>query len=221
MRFYDYSKQIFLDAYRKEDINDNMYMVSMEEEQAIQHTLANSGVVYIKDNTLKWSGAKPETFYDFDTETERWTLNVERRNSLLEKQRLQTWELIKERRLKNSYGGVYIASANKWFQSSPEEIEKYMVLNTTLSDVRKQLQATLTTEQLQAQGGMLVPWTAYDNTYIDMTPELLHQILVQLTFKTLMDHSCAAAHKAGLWQSTEPLGYDYSTGWQPNFGEIK
>ena len=36
--------------------------------------------------------------------------------------------------------------------------------------------------------------------------------------KTLLNEFKAAHHKADLWKSEDPLNYDFSQGWQPNYG---
>lgn len=188
----------------------------------------NAGCLIFDDLSVSPPPPKPKSDYDWDTGLQQWVFNQQAHNERLEQERQQVWERIKQHRLDNSKKGVFIekytlnsgevVAVNKWFQTDDEEIDKYNVLGKSLTRVRSILSKMYTKEQLQSNGGMLIPWTTYDNSYVDMTEELLDEIMVQITVKTLFDHTVAAHHKADLWKSENPLNYDYSQGWQPNYG---
>ena len=56
-----------------------------------------------------------------------------------------------------------------------------------------------------------------DGTFIEMTREVFQDVLALALKKADDDYRNAEIHKAKVMASTDPLAYDYSTGWSPAY----
>jgi hypothetical protein len=116
------------------------------------------------------------------------------------------WERIKvERDRRRLEGGVKVSQ--HWFLSHDRAVGEYTALAT--------IGAALPDSYVLRAG-----WrTMAQGVTVDMTPALVRQIL-QAGFATLAAIDDAAqAHRAAMEASSDPAGYDFSTGWPPAFGD--
>ncbi|HFC8546143.1 TPA: DUF4376 domain-containing protein [Neisseria lactamica] len=116
----------------------------------------------------------------------------------------EVWERIKAKRHDNLRHGVYAKSVGKWFQTDDATRLQYLAL--ALESVT---------------GGFKKPinWKTMDNSFLQLTPELLREIMQTMHDDEQADFANAERHKAAMLKAENPLEYDYSGSWTANFNE--
>ncbi|HDR1335170.1 protein of unknown function [Pasteurella multocida] len=130
-----------------------------------------------------------------------WVLDEEKQAQLLATQQTEMWEKIKKKRYENGLGGVYIARVGKWFQTGEEEKTKYLGLDKVIDSLGE------------------IDWKCYDNSFIKMDRTLLNEIFLAMVVTENADHINAEKHRVEMLKSSDPLNYDFSTGWSANYEE--
>lgn len=141
--------------------------------------------------------SKPEsTLQKWDGE--KWIID----EAKLAEQQNEVWEKIKEKRYKNGLGGVYIKRVGKWFQTGEEEKTKYLGLDKVIDKIGE------------------IDWKCADNTFVKMNRTLLDEIFLQMVVTENADHVNAEKHRIEMMKSTNPLDYNFSTGWSANYEQV-
>lgn len=130
---------------------------------------------------------------------QKWIVSEDKKAEMLAMQQNEVWEKIKEKRYKNSLGGVYIERIGKWFQTGEEEKTKYLGLDKVIDSLKE------------------IDWKCYDNSFVKMDRTLLNEIFLQMVITENADHINAEKHRAEMMKSEDPLNYDYSQGWSANY----
>lgn len=202
MKVIDISANLISEVNRKEDMTPEMYIISDQEADQITTSLFNDGKVWVDDSQrVRWSGPRPTPDHDWNGERKEWVVNSERHNKTLEQQRTEAWELIKLHRTSIEEGGVYVATADKWFHTDPEAQRKYCMIG--LASLSKIYQP--------------VDWKTMDGSYVKMTPQLFQDLLASLLIISPQIHKIAEQHRIALWKSETPLEYDFTTGWPATY----
>lgn len=114
----------------------------------------------------------------------------------------EMWEKIKAERSLRMSGGFRVevsAGVYKWYHSDPPSR-------------LQQLGLLMAGDALPA-----IPWKTMDGTFETMTPTIVNQIFqAGFTLDTTL-FTVAEQHKAAMEQSTDPLSYNYSTGWPEHY----
>ncbi|WP_330454021.1 DUF4376 domain-containing protein [Pasteurella multocida] len=129
---------------------------------------------------------------------EKWVIDELK----LAEQQNEVWERIKEKRYKNGLGGVYIERVGKWFQTGEEEKTKYLGLDKVIDKINE------------------IDWKCADNTFVKMNRTLLDEIFLQMVVTENADHINAEKHRIEMMKSTNPLDYNFSTGWSANYEQV-
>lgn len=134
----------------------------------------------------------------------QWQIDPECAARLKAEQQDEMWERIKAKRYDNLRHGVYIKSVGKWFQTDDATRLQYLAL--ALESVT---------------GGFKKPinWKTMDNSFLQLTPDLLREIMQTMHDNEQADFANAEKHKAAMLKAEHPLEYDYSDGWTANFDE--
>lgn len=132
-----------------------------------------------------------------------WVISPEKQAALLKEQRALMWEKIKQKRHDNLRSGVYIKSVGKWFHTNDESRQQYTFLRTL------------------AQLPDKLMWKTMDNSFVQITKDVLDELSLQLILDEQADFMNAEKHKALMEQSENPLEYDFSTGWIKTFAEVE
>lgn len=100
----------------------------------------------------------------------------------------------------------YAKSVGKWFQTDDATRLQYLAL--ALESVT---------------GGFKKPinWKTMDNSFLQLTPELLREIMQTMHDDEQADFANAEKHKAAMLKAENPLEYDYSGGWTTNYEQIE
>lgn len=132
-----------------------------------------------------------------------WVISPEKQTTLLQEQREIIRTKINQLRDEKTAGGVYVASIGKWFDSDDKARANVIELKAAFDVL----------------GDEVVPWTTYENDVVMMDHDKMKALFKELKESKLHNHQVATEHKLALEQSTDPLNYDYSTGWSKTYAD--
>ena len=201
MRVFDTEYKDFFNVDEKEDMRVTMYLVTKEEERQIRETIEGGGEFWVENGEVKVSGPKMVEYMKFNLDTKLWTEDPDLKTKYLERIREEVWEKIKQRRSESIETGVYHARLQKWFHTDSEAQRNYALMGHAISSTLYQPKR----------------WKTMDGTFIEMTREVFQDVLALALKKADDDYRNAEIHKAKVMASTDPLAYDYSTGWSPAY----
>lgn len=144
---------------------------------------------------------QPSPLHEF--KNGKWTISKKNQTELLQEQRETIRAKINQLRDERTAGGVYVASIGKWFDSDDKARANVIELKAAFDVL----------------GDEVVPWTTYKNDVVMMDHEKMKALFKELKDSKLHNHQVATQHKLALEQSTEPLNYDYSTGWSKTYAD--
>lgn len=201
MRVFDTEYKDFFNVNEKEDMRVTMYLVTKEEERQIRETIEGGGEFWVENGEVKVSGPKMVEYMKFNLDTKLWTEDPDLKAKYLERIREEVWEKIKQRRSESIETGVYHARLQKWFHTDSEAQRNYALMGHAISSTLYQPKR----------------WKTMDGTFIEMTREVFQDVLALALKKADDDYRNAEIHKAKVMASTDPLAYDYSSGWSPAY----
>lgn len=169
----------------------------------ISASITSGGTVWVENGKIKYSGKAPSEYHVFDIETKSFKISPEKQTALLQEQRETIRAKINQLRDEKTAGGVYVASIGKWFDSDDKARANVIELKAAFDVL----------------GDEVVPWTTYENDVVMMDHEKMKALFKELKDSKLHNHQVATQHKLALEQSTDPLNYDYSTGWSKTYAD--
>ena len=113
---------------------------------------------------------------------------------LLAQQKLDVWQTIKQYRDDHQLRGFQVAG--NWFHSDNPSRIKYLGLMMMGAGIPANLQ-----------------WKTMSRSFVTMTQTLAGQIFVAVAAFDSAAFINAEVHKAAMQASSDPLNYDYTTGW--------
>lgn len=120
----------------------------------------------------------------------------------------EVWEAIKaERDHLTEYGGVQVDG--RWFDTDARSVLRYKILADTAA-----------AQSLPDNTVLRKDWRPMDvdaNGQLDMTYGLLKRIIAAGVSQVLAIDDAAEEHKAALYASPDPAGYDFSANWPKTF----
>lgn len=198
MKCFLWNEQIFFEVNKKEEITDNVYLVSEYEHDMIKETLDYAGHLWIEDGEIKWSGKRPDEVCIWDNVSHSWIIDDSLFKARLEAQREHAWEKIKSKRLQMITSGVLVKSVNKMFHTDETTVMQYSSIAGMI--------ALNNYEPVQ--------WKTMDNTWVLLTEALFKELQTSMSAKTNANYAVAEHHKAAMLLSENPLEYDYTTNWE-------
>ena len=197
MKVFLWEEKQFFSVNRKEELDGNTYIISDEEEHHIRDTMDNGGVLWLDNNEIKWSGAKPDEVHVWNNITKAWDVAQELQDAKKETIQEKVWTAIKKKRDSQVMSGVFIPSVSKVFQTDPTSAITYAQIGSMIS---------LNIYEI-------VNWKVLDNTFVPMTEELFKELQTTLARSTQLTYAIAEQHKAAMLLLDNPEEYDYMTGW--------
>lgn len=188
---------IFDETTRDILVNEQEYIeITKEKFDEIYQGRLEGRVV--KDD-LSLSEPRPSIYHLYNGS--EWVLDENAKKQGIKNKRKEVWEHIKAKRSEQGLGGVYLPKAKKWFHTDEETRTRYLAL-TTLSAIPEGLR-----------------WKTMDNTWVDMTKEVLDELVAVMLVQEQKNFQVAEQHKVALEKVEDPSTYDYSTGWVPTYEE--
>lgn len=206
MKCFLWDEQKFFIVNRKEEITDNVFLITDYEESKIKETLESGGHLWIEGKEIQWSKPKPSEFYVWDDESKDWVVDEVLYNDALSKLKVKLWEDIKSYRLFKSIDGTLVPSINKWAHTDE-------VSQTTYTRAK---------DYLESHPEEVIKWKMLDGSFVKVTPDLLKEICSGV-FQTGQGAFIAAEkHKynISLINDIKQLeDYDYKTNWPTTYSD--
>lgn len=211
MKQFNYKTNTFDDLIADETGNlqthgkDWARLKSQDDINAVSQAITTGGEVWLDaTGKLKTSPPRPSLAHKWDSQSKTWLLDTAAAAELKAQQQDEMWGRIKQKRYDSLRRGVYAESVGKWFQTDDATRLQYLAL--TLESVT---------------GGFKKPinWKTMDNSFLQLTPELLREIMQAMRDNEQANFANAEKHKEAMLQAEHPLEYDYSGGWTANFDE--
>lgn len=127
----------------------------------------------------------------------------------LEQKQEEVWNMIKRERSRQNSSGVKVG--NHWFHSDAPSRSQYALLDAKA--IREGWTNDVVIDNWKVMSPMANP------VYVPMTVGLLRQILDAGIMKEKMNFVVAEQHRIAMLASSDPLTYDYSTGWAERYVE--
>ena len=160
MKCFLWDEQKFFIVNRKEEITDNVFLLTDYEEEKIKETLQSGGHFWIEGNEIKWSGVNPSDVTVWDDTTHEWVVDQDLYNNALSLLKAKLWEDVKSLRLFKSTDGTLIPSINKWAHN----------------DEVSQITYTRAKDYLELNPDITIDWKMMDGSFIKIDSTLLKEI---------------------------------------------
>ena len=207
MKCFLWEEQKFSIVNRKEEITDNVFLITDYEEEKIKETLESGGYLWAEGKEIKWSGPKPDKFYDWDEASKNWVVNETLYKKALEDLRALLWERIKAYRLFKSADGTLVTSINKWAHT----------------DEVSQITYTRAKDYLELHPEEVIKWKMLDGSFVDIDGTLLKEICSKVFQVGQEAFIAAEKHKYNIFLINEIdqlEKYDYKTNWPTTYSDI-
>ena len=208
MKCFLWNEKKFFDINKKEEITDNVFLLTDYEQDKIKETLQSGGHLWTEGKEIKWSGPKPSRIYDWDKEGKQWTVNQDLYKKALEDLRALLWESIKAYRLFKSTDGTLIPSINKWAHTDE-------VSQVTYSRAK---------DYLELNPDATIDWKMMCGNFVKVDSALLKEICSKVFQVGQEAFTAAEVHRRKVYsiEDLEELSeYDYKTNWPQTYSDVK
>ena len=206
MKCFLWSEKKFSIISKKEEITDNVFLLTDYEVDKIKETLRSGGHLWIEGNEIKWSGVNPSDVTVWDDTTHEWVVNQDLYNNALSLLKAKLWEDVKSYRLFKSTDGTLIQSINKWAHT----------------DEVSQITYTRAKDYLELNPDITIDWKMMDGSFIKVDSSLLKEICSKV-FQVGQEAFIAAEkhrYNISLINDIDQLEeYDYKTGWPTTYSD--
>ena len=206
MKCFLWDEQKFFVVNRKEEITDNVFLLTDYEEEKIKETLESGGYLWTEGKEIKWSGPKPDKFYEWEETTKQWVVNETLYKNALEDLRALLWERIKAYRLFKSTDGILVPSINKWAHTDEES----------------QITYTRAKDYLELHPDETIDWKMLDGSFVKISADLLKEICSKVFYTGQKAFIAAEKHRynISLINDIDQLEkYDYKTNWPTTYSD--
>ena len=204
MKCFLWEEKKFFVVNRKEEITDNVFLITDYEESKIKETLESGGHLWTEAKEIKWSGPKPDKFYEWEETTKQWVVNQDLYKKALEDSRALLWESIKAYRLFKSTDGTLIHSINKWAHTDE-------VSQTTYTRAK---------DYLELNPDQTIDWKMLDGSFVKVSADLLKEICSKVFYVGQEAFIAAEKHKHNIFLIND-IGqleeYDYKANWPTTY----
>ena len=207
MKCFLWEEQKFFIVNRKEEITDNVFLITDYEESKIKETLESGGHLWLdSNNQIQWSKPKPSEVYVWDDEAKDWVADEVLYNDALSKLKAKLWEDVKSYRLFKSTDGTLIPSINKWAHSDE-------VSQTTYTRAK---------DYLELNTDRTIDWKMMDGSFIKVDSALLKEICSKIFELGQASFINAEVHRVKI-SSINDLNllksYNIKTGWPITYSD--
>lgn len=208
MKCFLWEEKKFFVVNRKEEITDNVFLITDYEESKIKETLESGGHLWTEGKEIKWSGAKPSDIYVWDNDSKEWIIDSILYENTLNTLKAKLWEDIKSYRLFKSTDGTLIPSINKWVHT----------------DEVSQMTYTRAKDYLELHPEQTVGWKMLDGSFVKVNPDLLKEICSRVFQVGQEAFIAAEVHRRKVYsiEDLEELSeYDYKINWPQTYSDVK
>ena len=208
MKCFLWEEKKFFVVNRKEEITDNVFLITDYEESKIKETLESGGYLWTGGKEIKWSVPKPDKFYEWEETTKQWVVNQDLYKKALEDLKALLWESIKAYRLFKSADGTLVTSIQKWAHT----------------DEVSQITYTRAKDYLELHPDKTIDWKMLDGSFVKVNPDVLKEICSRVFQVGQEVFIAAEVHRRKVYsiEDLEELSeYDYKTNWPQTYSDVK
>ena len=207
MKCFLWKEQKFSIVNRKEEITDNVFLITDYEQENIRKTLESDGHLWLdSNNQIQWSKPKPSEVYVWDDEAKDWVVDEVLYNDALSKLKAKLWEDVKSYRLFKSTDGTLVLSINKWAHTDE-------VSQTTYTRAK---------DYLELHPDETIDWKMLGGSFVKVTPDLLKEICSNVFYIGQEAFIAAEKHKHNIFLIND-IGqleeYDYRANWPTTYSD--
>ena len=207
MKCFLWDEQKFFIVNRKEEITDNVFLITDYEQENIRKTLESDGHLWLdSNNQIQWSKPKPSEVYVWDDEAKDWVVDEVLHNDALSKLKAKLWEDVKSYRLFKSTDGALVPSINKWAHT----------------DEVSQITYTRAKDYLELHPEEVIKWKMLDGSFVDIDAVLLKEICSKVFQVGQEAFIAAEKHKYNIFlinEINQLEKYDYKTNWPTTYSD--
>lgn len=206
MKCFLWEEKKFFVVNRKEEITDNVFLITDYEESKIKETLQSGGHLWIEGNEIKWSGAKPSDIYVWYNDSKEWIIDNILYENALNTLKAKLWEDVKSYRLFKSTDGTLVTSIQKWAHTDE-------VSQVTYSRAK---------DYLELHPEEVIKWKMLDGSFVDVDAVLLKEICSNVFQVGQEAFIAAEKHKYNIFliNKVDQLEkYDYKTNWPTTYSD--
>ena len=207
MKCFLWGEQKFFIVNRKEEITDNVFLITDYEQENIRKTLESDGHLWLdSNNQIQWSKPKPSEVYVWDDEAKDWVVDEVLHNDALSKLKAKLWEDVKSYRLFKSTDGTLVTSIQKWAHT----------------DEVSQITYTRAKDYLELHPEEVIKWKMLDGSFADIDAVLLKEICSKVFQVGQEAFIAAEKHKYNIFLINEIdqlEKYDYKTNWPTTYSD--
>ena len=208
MKCFLWEEKKFFVVNRKEEITDNVFLITDYEESKIKETLESGGHLWIEGNEIKWSGVNPSEVTVWDDTTHEWVIDQTLSNDALSKLKAKLWEDVKSYRLFKSADGTLVPSINKWAHT----------------DEVSQITYTRAKDYLELHPDETINWKMLGGSFVKVSADLLKEICSGVFQVGQEAFIAAEVHRRNIYsiEDLEELSeYDYKINWPQTYSDVK
>ena len=207
MKCFLWGEQKFFIVNRKEEITDNVFLITDYEQENIRKTLESDGHLWLdSNNQIQWSKPKPSEVYVWDDEAKDWVVDEVLHNDALSKLKAKLWEDVKSYRLFKSTDGTLVTSIQKWAHTDE-------VSQTTYTRAK---------DYLELHPEEVIKWKMLDGSFVDIDAVLLKEICSKVFQVGQEAFIAAEKHKHNIFLIND-IGqleeYDYRVNWPTTYSD--
>ena len=203
MRVYLYNKKEFSSVLRKEDLTEEMCLITEKEAEKIEQTLSegeNGHFWRIDRYTVGCSGFRPSPTHKWNDEKHLWEEDPTLVEQELQAKRASLWEIIKQKRLEATRTGVEVTLADgrvRHFHTDQVARQEYDGMGVTV------VLGNFEPRQ----------WKTIENDWVLFDLDTFKLVVTAIKNKVDHDYRNAEVLKAQIDKSNAPDTIDLSKGW--------
>lgn len=187
--------------------DDWVAVYSQDEINAISASVTGGGMVWLENGQLKTSGKAPAAYHRWNGNG--WEPDNAAEQAAISAEKSAKREQINRKRDDVCFGGIYIETLGKWFDTDETSFVKMIGAKSVMDDDF-------------ANGQEVKPelWICADNSIVQLGRDELALIIRSIKQNVSAMHAVAVQHKMELEQSEKPSEYDFSAGWSKTYQEF-
>lgn len=187
---------------------EGWYPVTTEDElRAISASITGGGEVWLEKGKLKTSGKAPSPYHKW--QNKKWIIDPEQQQAVISAEKSAKRDQINRKRDEVCFGGIYIDTLDKWFDTDETSFVKMIGAKSVMDD-----------DFANGQEIKSELWICADNSIVQLGRDELALIIRSIKQNVSNMHAVAVQHKMQLEQAENPADYDFSAGWSKTYQEF-
>lgn len=204
--FFDTTTKAFL-VEGIHEIPKTAIKVSEKEYQLLTAGRNSGREIVLMNGTPTLTSVRPSSYHQWNDKA--WEISESDLQAVRENHKYAKREAINRKRDEVCFGGIYIETLGKWFDTDETSFVKMIGAKSVMDDDF-------------ANGQQIKPelWICADNSIVQLGRDELALIIRSIKQNVSNMHAVAVQHKMHLEQVENPADYDFSAGWSKTYQEF-